>query len=516
MARTVNLDAMIPRADLCEIDTETGSAEKISSLPLSQLTQDSFLVPSLRKPDFQRETNQWTPDQLLTFLKSYLDNELIPSLILWRSPGRVFVIDGAHRASALMAWIRDDYGDGVLSKKFYNNKISNEQIKVAETVRKKIQQEVGSYNQLHAAIMNPSLIEDDVLRIRADNAKIRSLALQWVEGTPQKAETSFFKINSQGTPLHKIEEKLLKNRKTPLAIATRSVVRSGTGHKYWSSFPGDQKEKIEELSAELHSLLFSPELEHPIKTLNLPHAGRVSPLPAYELMMAFFEANETSVKDGPLLIDDPDGKNTTKTLLNAIQTTKRITGTHPSSLGLHPAVYFYNEHGKHVDTIFLAFIKAFSNAIRNNNSTFFEKFTQRRSLIEEIFLENKPLLNQANQAIHSGHRVKRWTDALEKLVSGDLALEKFDQQQLLDTLGLKGKIIAADVKEIGENFSDGTKSAVFLNESIKGALKCPLCKGYIDMDKAGSYDHIIGKASGGKGNYENLQITHPYCNSIKN
>ena len=31
-----------------------------------------------------------------------------------------------------------------------------------------------------------------------------------------------------------------------------------------------------------------------------------------------------------------------------------------------------------------------------------------------------------------------------------------------------------------------------------------------------SYDHIVGKKSGGLGNIENCQLTHPYCNSIKN
>ena len=117
MAKTVNLDAMIPRADFCESDDNAAQSEKIQSLGLSQLDQGSFLIPSLRKPDFQRETNQWTIEQIVIFLKSFLDNELVPSVILWKSPGKIFVIDGAHRLSVLIAWIRDDYGDGTLSKK---------------------------------------------------------------------------------------------------------------------------------------------------------------------------------------------------------------------------------------------------------------------------------------------------------------------------------------------------------------------------------------------------------------
>lgn len=61
MAATVILDALIPRADFFDSSENDASAEKIQTLGLSQLNTDSFLVPSLSKPDFQRETNQWTP-----------------------------------------------------------------------------------------------------------------------------------------------------------------------------------------------------------------------------------------------------------------------------------------------------------------------------------------------------------------------------------------------------------------------------------------------------------------------
>ena len=58
MAKTINLDAMIPRADFSEAQENASQAEQIQTLNLSQLSPDSFLVPSLRKPDFQRETGR--------------------------------------------------------------------------------------------------------------------------------------------------------------------------------------------------------------------------------------------------------------------------------------------------------------------------------------------------------------------------------------------------------------------------------------------------------------------------
>ena len=127
MAQKVNLDAMIPRADFASKPDEESSAEKIQTFSIEQLKQDSLLVHRLRKPDFQRETSHWDPKQILVFLKSFLDNELVPSVILWHSPSHVFVIDGGHRISTLRAWIEDDYGDGPISSKFYLGTIPEDQ-----------------------------------------------------------------------------------------------------------------------------------------------------------------------------------------------------------------------------------------------------------------------------------------------------------------------------------------------------------------------------------------------------
>src|SRR5690606_30078433 len=52
---------------------------------------------SIRKPDFQRETNAWSPKQCLEFLESVVKGHIIPSLILWKSTenGFIYVLDGA-------------------------------------------------------------------------------------------------------------------------------------------------------------------------------------------------------------------------------------------------------------------------------------------------------------------------------------------------------------------------------------------------------------------------------------
>ena len=126
MAKLLNLDAMIPREDF-EVDKEgSASSQRVGKeLKLAELEAAGITYNSLRKPDFQRETAGWDSAKVVDFIKSFVDGDLIPSIIMWRSPktGNLFVIDGAHRLSALIAWIHDDYGDTLMSRPFFQNMI---------------------------------------------------------------------------------------------------------------------------------------------------------------------------------------------------------------------------------------------------------------------------------------------------------------------------------------------------------------------------------------------------------
>ena len=148
MAQRVNLDAMIPREDFAIVNEDIIELELIRDFPISHLESESAVLKLLRKPDFQRETNHWSPEQIATFITSFLDNEVIPSLILWKSPSSIFVIDGGHRLSALRAWMVDDYGDGSISRDFYSGDISSEQKKIAARTRRLVEEKVGRYSTL--------------------------------------------------------------------------------------------------------------------------------------------------------------------------------------------------------------------------------------------------------------------------------------------------------------------------------------------------------------------------------
>lgn len=520
MAAKVNLDAMIPRADFSSTSDEESSAEKIQTFSIEQLKKDSLLVHRLRKPDFQRETTHWDAKQIVAFLKSFLDNELVPSVILWQSPSHVFVIDGGHRISTLRAWIEDDYGDGQLSRKFYLGTIPEDQKRVANRVRTAINKEVGNYTDLRAAMIDPESYSDELLKKRARNLATRSLSLQWVEGDAEKAETSFFKINTQGTPLHKVEERLLRERRNPVAISARSIVRAGTGHKYWSRFDEDIKISIEKSALELHNLLFQPEINEPIKTLDLPLGGKSSPIGALNILMDFVtmagREQNTAAENWSINKPDVDGSATVRALNQCTRIIRRITGNDAASLGLHPAVYFYNHRGKHSDYLFLSIVRVFSRKIQSNDKDFFKKFTKCRNLLEDFLIENKALINQSIVQIGSTQRVERLSGMFEGLVENFLNNGELGTNELLKLLGLQGKLVASELEGAAKNFTNEAKSAIYLRESLDRALICPICKGRIDVRKSASYDHIMRKSDGGVGNANNGQITHPYCNtSIK-
>lgn len=68
----------------------------------------------------------------------------------------------------------------------------------------------------------------------------------------------------------------------------------------------------------------------------------------------------------------------------------------------------------------------------------------------------------------------------------------------------------------GADFSKDAKSAIFLRDALKEPLRCSICQGLIHHN-AISIDHIVRKSEGGKGEPDNGQLTHPYCNTtIKN
>ena len=346
----VNLDAMIPREDLT-VKPGPGSVSKLDKIDIHHL-DDNFFVECLRKPDFQRETAHWSPQKVEELVQAFIDGDLIPAVILWLSGRDVFVIDGAHRLSALIAWVKDDYGDKKTSLEFFGDFISDEQRKAAEKTRKLIDSTIGPYARYSGARRNPSAANPEIQQ-RLSNLGVNSVIAQWVPAVePQAAEDSFFKINQAATPIDPTERRILKARTSPHAMAARAIVRAGTGHKYWSGFDPEVQAEIESLGRGLYKSLYEPPMgDKPIKTLDLPVAGRgYNALPfvfdlvniANGAMVADSTTKTKSKEDFPV---DTTGRDTIEFLKKTRRIVNRITGSQPQSVGVHPVVYFYTRAG---------------------------------------------------------------------------------------------------------------------------------------------------------------------------
>lgn len=247
----VNLDGLIQRDDFRVKSQNAPDYSRRDKIAITDIEPKAFMYLALRKPDFQRETANWSPQKIQDFVKTFLEGDLIPAVILWAAGETVFVIDGSHRLSALIAWVQDDYGDGDMSRKFSKNDIPKEQIRAAQKTRELIDETIGSYADHVLASQHPDRAKADVLH-RAKMLGSLSLDLQWIRNTDsEKAENSFFKINQAATPIDPTELRIIRARKAGNAIASRVINRNSTGHEYWAEF-GDRKQEIETIGRELY------------------------------------------------------------------------------------------------------------------------------------------------------------------------------------------------------------------------------------------------------------------------
>lgn len=504
----VNLDALIPREDF-EVDGGQEAQNLGDKLKVNELLKSSgFFYSSLRKPDFQRETSDWDKEKITSFIKSFLDGDLIPSIILWKAGQYTFVIDGAHRLSALIAWVNDDYGDGFISQAFFNHEVDEDQKRAADQTRRHVNKNVGSYKELTDAIQSPEKAHPDLLQ-KAHRIGVFSLQLQWVTGSAEKAESSFFTINQKATPISETEISLLKARKKPYAMASRAILRAGSGHKYWKMFDPAIQESVETVSKEINESLFTPKIKTPIKTLDLPLAGKGYSSKSLSLIFDLVRlANDV---EGKNVIEDSSGSETIKYLRETNRIIRRFTTTHPSSLGFHPAVYFYSEKGRYQPTAFMAWIEAIKDLERNN---LLRAFTDDRRSFEKALIELKFVTSQVTVKYGSGlkgHRPLKeiYLKILGFVQAGQVVDEiKVELKKLYPYLNFEYQ---GDVPS-GANFTEAVKSEIFITQALASASRCSICGGYVHVNSI-TFDHVTRKQDGGMGVAENGGVSHPYCNT---
>jgi hypothetical protein len=444
---------------------------------------------------------------------AFLDGDLIPAIILWRSGQFVFVIDGAHRLSALLAWIYDDYGDKSRSLNFFQNQVPEEQKKLAEQTRVLIKDQVGEYTSYLDA--NRTQFGSNKMKDRVGMMNSNSFIAQWVPAVDAVgAENSFFKINQAPTPVDLVEKRILRARRSAAAIATRVINRGGSGHKYWAEFAPNIQVEIEKCGKSINDALYLPPLgDLPIKSSDVPVGGRgYSSLPfVFDLVTL---VNSVGSKD--TLPDDADGAKTLNYVEAVQKRIEKITTTAPASLGLHPLVYFYTRGGAFQPVAFLAVLQLVKKMAERHK---LDEFTRVRRLFEDFIVAHKEAFTLIVKSQGSGGRSRpaledfMW-QALEGLWAGK------NDKEIIEGMATDNRFrffatpapIRAASSGSKRSFSTSTKSAVFIADLAKNGARCGICGGLLHRNSIQT-DHISRKADGGDADIGNGQLAHPYCNS---
>lgn len=512
MATPANLDAFIPRDDFLAESDHPNIFDEQPAFGMVELKESLFTL--LRKPDFQRETAAWDPERIKEFIKSFVNGDLIPAVIFWGSPttGNIFVVDGAHRLSALLAWLHDDYGDKDISQKFFDFRPNADQLKAAVQTRSLIDFEVGSYSQITNAETNPDASPKH--QELCPMVKRRRISVQWIKGDASKAEDSFYKINLQSVRLEKTELHLIKSRDFPNAVATRAIVRAGTGHKYWKKFKSPYKEETERYAKDINTILFNPPLSQPVRTLELPFGGQPYGGDGMRLTLELVElANKTSKT-----LKDTEGARTVSFLQRTWTMATRICGSDMSALGLHPAVYVYSHAtGKHQPAAFMAVVRWINDLELRK---YLEKFCAVRRNFEEFLIENEHLTREIVSKKGSRSRsvpsvIAYYQFVLDRMLEGDSNMRVLDLLKHDDMLGAFWASASASIsQEFGPDFSKEVKSQVYIREALSGAVRCNICGARL-YPRVFTTDHTLEKRNAGKGSPDNAQLAHYYCNSNK-
>jgi len=518
---TVNLDALVPREDFVA-PAETSGGSPRQTVGLSDLVRGGFFQNNLRKPDFQRETTHWSPGKVVDLIRVFLDRELIPAVILWERGDEVFVIDGAHRLSALIAWVRDDYGDGEDSNRFFGAGITDEQRKVAKRTRDQVKKDIGTYAEF-AGLVGQTVL-DPVKARRLAAIGRESMIIQWVTAaTAKAAEDSFFKINQAAQPIDPVERRILQSRTSPNAIASRCIVRGARGYKYWSAFDDEKRERIEALGSKLYDDLYKPPHKQPVTSSDQPIAGQgYNALPfVFDLVSVCNDlriANTlTAKKVEEALPPDTDGSRTVEMLERVNRRIEQVSTDAAGSLGFHPLIYYYARSGNFLPGAFLASLEF---AKRLNDEGRKDDFTKVRRRFEDYLFENKVFVSLTINRLGSGARsLTRIADLFWEIFEGFHA--GLTEEKLLDRLTAKEAFVylkAADIPPpnaelpIGKRASKQSKSAAFIREAMAHPIRCPICQGAVHSNSM-TFDHDTRRRDGGDNQSGNLKPAHPYCNT---
>lgn len=433
-----NLEHLIPRTEILEQEDimNHNQSDRRSNFTLPELEKDAFFYQQLKKPIFQRDTNQWSISKMETLISTFLNDGLIPAIILWEdNSGDIFIIDGAHRISSLLAWVNSDYGkDNELQE---SNHASIEEY---------INSRIGSYKDIKFS-------NDDEYKMKKQIIAKRGIALQWVNGEYEKVKEAFIRINEQGVVISEDEKELIQNDKLPTSILSRAVLSHGLGQKSANQTP---------ITEHIFNSFFKPILSTQMN--NYPLAGSLDEEFVISKIYTAFK-----------IVDNKESLDII-TLEEKMQNTLRFI---QNELEICQKVYFYGITKHHKTNSFYGFIR-FSLVLKDSPDLLKRFWLNRERFESYLVLHDRHIQEIA--------RKKRQAKNAYEEISNyyQMVLESCETGNYTE---LKRKFSYLGFEYEEPTTPRGITLRQNYEESIEIVPKCLVCGGFIDGTNNEEYKH---------------------------
>jgi hypothetical protein len=220
------------------------------------------------------------------------------------------------------------------------------------------------------------------------------------------------------------------------------------------------------------------------------------------------------------LADDADGSETILYLerIKKVGTLVNDNGErNPGSIGLDQAVYSYGVTGKFHPAAFLASLK-FAQELKAEGKL--KQFTDIRKDFEEFLVRHKAFINQIGHSKGSRTRPLESVLTLYRVVRDCLQSGMRDDNAIIARLKQEKRLeelkdvtnIPTDNTTNRKRFSKSVQEAGVLRSLLASRERCTECGARLPPS-CRSKDHIQRAVDGGTGSLDNLQFTHPYCNT---
>ncbi|TLD71488.1 DUF262 domain-containing protein [Phragmitibacter flavus] len=518
----------------------------------------------LRKPDFQRATYAWSPKDCVDLLEAVLTEQVVPSVILWLdSYGSQYVLDGGHRISVLLAWIKNDWGDGPEVRALGDEHLEEAAKEAADQVRDLLKERrIGTFEEHKQAInvyesmtdsgRDPKVLMADSMLMMANNYRRwqsveAGFPILWVRGDYQKAEESFLAINKSGQRLSEWETALVENRTGAFARVVMSIAFPNRARHCWPSQDLSSTEKAHlqvttSKITEIRKRLFEYPYLQPIRDYKQPLLGHPAAQPdsgptyVAEILTVVEGRRGLPSDTRDLLQRDKSSqgcdviKNAERLTSETLEGLDNIYGPSPRSLSIMPLVYCYNGEGQCVRALLYGFLHWIISGTETQITNRKFAFTYYRRSFEAVLLtEKRNIVARFSRRIGSGGEVTlqlgRYFNGLLQLLiahGGECVGTDFSASHaiLLESSSLKKQSPssvnsdAEPVKISQSRFYSGTvKKRLQVETIVKGLSMCEICGGYFYPGSNTQIDHNKRYRDGGQTSVENGRFVHPFCNN---